>query len=127
MEAQKTEKLDFIDKMLESIDSQTSTNVLESIVKEQEEQNKFKGVYVVENMPAQYKPVWNGLSESRQQEIIRSSRMYDFTKEGVLESFWNNANLNETIVKESNTTNDVVMNYQSNVAAQMKRFGKWNS
>lgn len=127
MEAKKTEKLDMIDRMLENLDSQTSTNVLESIVKEQEEQNKFKGVYVVENMPAQYKPVWNGLSESRQQEIIRSSRMYDFTKEGVLESFWNNANLNETIVKESNTTNDVVMNYQSNVAAQMKRFGKWNS
>ena len=86
IESKKNEKLDFIDKMLESIDSTETSNALEAIVKEQEEQNKFKGVYVVENMPAQYKPVWNGLSESKQQEIIRSSRMYDFTKEGVLDA-----------------------------------------
>lgn len=126
MEAKKTEKLDFIDKMLESIDSESTGNALEAIVKEQEEQNKFKGVYVVENMPAQYKPVWNGLSESKQNEIIRSSRMYDFTKEGVLESFWNNANLTETVVVEKQDTS-IVENYQNNVAAQMKRFGKWNN
>ena len=126
MEAKKTEKLDFIDKMLESIDSESTGNALEAIVKEQEEQNKFKGVYVVENMPAQYKPVWNGLSESKQNEIIRSSRMYDFTKEGVLESFWNNANLTETVVVEKQDTS-IVENYQNNVAAQMKRYGKWNN
>jgi hypothetical protein len=126
MEAKKTEKLDFIDKMLESIDSESTGNALEAIVKEQEEQNKFKGVYVVENMPAQYKPVWNGLSEAKQNEIIRSSRMYDFTKEGVLESFWNNANLTETVVVEKQDTS-IVENYQNNVAAQMKRYGKWNN
>ena len=77
-------------------------------------------------MPAQYKPVWNGLSESKQNEIIRSSRMYDFTKEGVLESFWNNANLTETVVVEKQDTS-IVENYQNNVAAQMKRYGKWNN
>lgn len=125
IESKKNEKLDFIDKMLESIDSTETSNALEAIVKEQEEQNKFKGVYVVENMPAQYKPVWNGLSESKQQEIIRSSRMYDFTKEGVLESFWNNANLTETKVVEQQNTS-IVENYQNSVAAQMKRYGKWN-
>jgi hypothetical protein len=76
-------------------------------------------------MPAEYAPVWNGLSESKQNEIVRSSRMYDFTKEGVLEAFWSNADLTETKQTTVNENVDVVNNYHNNIAAQMRRFGKW--
>jgi hypothetical protein len=126
IESKKEEKLDFIDKMLEGIDNLDSSTALDKLVKEQEETNKFKGVYVVENMPSQYAPVWAGLSESKQQEIIRSSRMYDFTKEGVLESFWANADLSEKQVITESKTVDVVNNYHNTVADQMRRFGKWS-
>ena len=125
IESKKEEKLDFIDKMLEGIDTLDSKTALDKIVKEQEEENKFKGVYVVENMPNQYKPLWNGLSESKQNEIIRSSRMYDFTKEGVLESFWANADLTEVKTTKVNESVDVISNYHNNIAEQMKRYGKW--
>jgi hypothetical protein len=111
--------------MLESIDNEKETSILDELVKEQSNTNRFKGVYVVEQMPAEYAPIWNGLSESKQDEIVRSSRMYDFTKEGVLESFWSNADLTEKPVKQVNESVDIINNYHNNVAAQMKRFGKW--
>ena len=85
-ESQKDDKLNAIDKLLESIDSTDDTHVVEALNTQQN--NKFAGVYVVENMPNEYRPTWQMLDESRQNEIIRSSRMYDFTKPGVLESFW---------------------------------------
>ena len=69
-------------------------------------------------------PSWQMLNEERQSEIIRSSKMYDFTKEGVLESFWASVKfVNEK--KEENKPVNVVESYHNNVAAQMKRFGKW--
>ena len=121
MESNKAGRLDEIDSILESIG--TSTEV-EKIIAEEKSASKFKGVYVVEHMPAQYAPSWQMLNEERQDEIVRSSKMYDFTKQGVLESFWANVDfVNEK--KEETKTVDVVESYHSNVAAQMKRFGKW--
>ena len=121
MESNKAGRLDEIDSILESIG--TSTEV-EKIIAEEKTASKFKGVYVVEHMPAQYAPSWQMLNEERQDEIVRSSKMYDFTKQGVLESFWASVDfVNEK--KEETKTVDVVESYHSNVAAQMKRFGKW--
>ena len=83
--------------------------------------NKYKGIYVVESMPAEYKPSWELLTEARQQEIIRSSKMYDFTKEGVLESFWANVNFSKDETKQVNENhNDPVNSYQNNIVARMK-------
>ena len=121
LESNKAGRLDEIDSILESIG--TSTEV-EKIMAEEKSASKFKGVYVVEHMPAQYAPSWQMLNEERQEEIVRSSKMYDFTKQGVLESFWANVDfVNEK--KEETKTVDVVESYHSNVANQMKRFGKW--
>ena len=83
-----------------------------------------KGIYVVEHMPSQYAPSWQMLNEERQNEIIRSSKMYDFTKEGVLETFWASVDFNNR-KEETNKVVNVVESYHNNVAAQMKRFGKW--
>ena len=72
-------------------------------------------------MPAEYKPSWELLTEARQQEIIRSSKMYDFTKEGVLESFWANVNFNKVETKPVNENhNDPVNSYQNNIILRMK-------
>ena len=121
IESNKAGRLDEIDSLLESIGASTE---VEKIVAEDKEANKYKGIYVVENMPAEYMPSWQMLNEERQSEIIRSSKMYDFTKEGVLESFWASVKfVNEK--KEENKPVNVVESYHNNVAAQMKRFGKW--
>ena len=114
-ELQKDDKLNTIDKLLESIDSTDDTHVVEALNTQQN--NKFAGVYVVENMPNEYRPTWQMLDESRQDEIIRSSRMYDFTKPGVLESFWatsmksekfENGTANVTPLNESSSYADVI-------------------
>ena len=114
-ESQKDDKLNTIDKLLESIDSTDDTHVVEALNTQQN--NKFAGVYVVENMPNEYRPTWQMLDESRQDEIIRSSRMYDFTKPGVLESFWatsmksekfENGTANVTPLNESSSYADVI-------------------
>ena len=114
-ESQKDDKLNAIDKLLESIDSADDTHVVEALNTQQN--NKFAGVYVVENMPNEYRPTWQMLDESRQNEIIRSSRMYDFTKPGVLESFWatnmksekfENGTANATPLNESSSYVDII-------------------
>ena len=124
LESKKDDRLSQIDKMLESIDAMGGTAAVDALVKEQNETNKFKGVYVVENMPSQYAPIWNGLSEAKQTEIIRSSRLYDFTKAGVLESFWANADLTDKPINENQQPNGgaqpTQISFIDSVAMRMK-------
>ena len=120
MESQNAGRLDEIDNILESI-AQDQNSDINKIIAEQNNTNKYKGIYVVESMPAEYKPSWELLTEARQQEIIRSSKMYDFTKEGVLESFWANVNFSKDEPKQVNENhNDPVNSYQNNIVARMK-------
>ena len=122
MESQNAGRLNEIDSLLESISSTANTEELNKVIKENVEDSKYKGVYVVENMPAQYKPSWELLDESRKNEIIRSSKMYDFTKEGVLESFWSTVDFEEKSKEQKlmeNNTNEF-NKYHNNIAKQMK-------
>ena len=121
LESKKDDRLSQIDKMLESIDAMGGTAAVDAIVKEQNEANKFKGVYVVENMPSQYAPLWNGISEAKQAEIIRSSRLYNFTKAGVLESFWASVDFTEKPINENQNSNQpTTTSFQDMVAARMR-------
>jgi hypothetical protein len=76
-------------------------------------------------MPSEYSPRWTMLTESQREDIIRRSRMYDFTKSGVLEKFWNSIDfdkINESInesVKENN-----VDSYHANIFARMNLLRK---
>ena len=118
----KAGRLEEIDSLLETIGANNTP--LDQIVKENNEENKWKGVYVVEHMPAQYKPSWELLNEDQQNEIVRSSRMYDFTKDGVLESFWSNVNFGKKEEKVVNENVDPVQSYQQNIFKQMMRLRK---
>ena len=119
IESQKVGRLDEIDSLLESIAQEDNADV-NKIVKEHQDNIKWKGIYVVENMPAEYMLSWELLDESRQQEIVRSSKMYDFTKNGVLESFWANVNFNKTESKQVNESVNPINTYQSRIVASMK-------
>ena len=118
----KAGRLEEIDSLLETIGANNTP--LDQIVKENNEENKWKGVYVVEHMPAQYKPSWELLNEDQQNEIVRSSRMYDFTKDGVLESFWSTVNFGKKEEKTVNENVDPVKSYQQNIFSQMMRLRK---
>ena len=118
----KAGRLEEIDSLLETIGANNTP--LDQIVKENNEENKWKGVYVVEHMPAQYKPSWELLNEDQQNEIVRSSRMYDFTKDGVLESFWSNVNFGKKEEKTVNENVDPVQSYQQSIFNQMMRLRK---
>jgi Mg/Co/Ni transporter MgtE len=128
MESQKAGRLDEIDGLLESIAAEGNTDV-QQIVKEQNEENKYKGIYVVENMPAEYLPSWQLLDEAAQQSIIRSAKMYDFTKEGVLESFWANVDFSKKAeeTKPVVESKNPIENYQNSVIANMKRLRGLNA
>ena len=126
VESQNAGRLEEIDNLLESLSQDENADV-NKIVKEEKESNKWKGIYVVENMPAEYTPSWNLLEEGRQQEIIRTSKMYDFTKEGVLESFWANVDFNQTSApKQINESVDPVSNFQMGVIQRMKYLRGYN-
>ena len=120
LEAQKESKFSDIDKMLESLSTaneQTAVKMLNESVAD-----KFAGIPAVEMMPAKYKPMWAGLSESKQEEIARSSRLYDFTKKGVLESFWANAFSKANVITESaNVEIDPTKNRLNAIAKLMNK------
>ena len=118
----KAGRLEEIDSLLETIGANNTP--LDQIVKENNEENKWKGVYVVEHMPAQYKPSWELLNEDQQNEIVRSSRMYDFTKDGVLESFWSTVNFGKKEEKTVNENVNPVQSYQQSIFNQMMRLRK---
>ena len=128
MESQKAGRLDEIDGLLESIAAEGNDDV-NKIIKEQKEENKYKGIYVVENMPAEYLPSCQLLNESAQQAIIRSAQMYDFTKEGVLESFWANIDFGKKAeeTKPVVESKNPIENYQNSIIANMKRLRGMNA
>ena len=120
LEAKKDERFVGIDKMLESLEGlSTEEEVLEKLTEAQKADTTFAGYFAVENMPAQYRPMWESLSTDRKIEIARQSKMYDFTKQGILESFWagvkfeNNKPVNESV--------DVIGNYHADIVAQMRK------
>ena len=115
-------RLDEIDSLLETL-SDDKNSAVEQIVKENKAADKYANIYAVKNMPAEYVPSWNMIDEARKDEIVRSSKMYDFTKEGVLESFWGSVDFEkkQEPVKESK---DVVADYHNSVFAQMMRLRK---
>jgi len=122
MESQKNSKLSEIDALLESLDNKDEA--LAQLVKEQKSENKYAGVYAVEHMPAEYQPSWNTLNEERQNEIIRTSKAYDFTKEGVLESFWSSVDFSNNKEVKVDESKDAIDTYHSAIAAQMNRLRK---
>ena len=95
MESKRQESLSNIDNLLEAIENKGKVDEALSLLQEKQVDDKYKGVYVVENMPAEYMPRWTMLSEAKQQEIIARSKMYDFTKAGVLENFWSTVDFEE--------------------------------
>ena len=120
LEAKKDERFAGIDKMLESLEGLgTEEEVLEKLTEAQKADTTFAGYFAIENMPAQYRPMWESLATDRKIEIARQSKMYDFTKQGILESFWagvkfeNNKPVNESV--------DVVGNYHAGIVAQMRK------
>ena len=118
-------RLDEIDSLLETLSNDDNADV-KQIVAEQKEVSKYAGVYVVENMPAEYKPSWQLLDEARKDEIVRTSRMYDFTKPGVLENFWSSVDFEQkpAETKQVTESKDVLNNYHAHIYAQMMRLRK---
>lgn len=128
LEKNKENRLDQIDKMLESFEAVDGNSEINKIVEESRKDMAFANVYVVKNMPAEYQPSWNTISEAKQMEIIRSSRMYDFTKEGVLEKFWASVNFDEAPINENqekplNENLDIASTYKMNIINRMKQLG----
>ena len=115
-------RLDEIDSLLETLSDDKNSAVAE-LVKENKAADKYANIYAVKNMPAEFVPSWNMIDEARKDEIVRSSKMYDFTKEGVLESFWGSVDFEkkQEVIKESK---DIIADYHNNVFAQMMRLRK---
>ncbi len=101
MENRKEESLSNIDNLLEAIENKGKVDEALELLQQKQVDDKYKGVYVVEHMPAEYMPRWEMISEAKQQDIIRRSKMYNFTKPGVLESFWSTINFEEAPITES--------------------------
>ena len=117
MESRKQESLSNIDNLLEAIEKKGEVDEALQLLQQKQVDDKFIGIYVVENMPAEYMPRWEMLSEAKQQDIIRRSKMYNFTKPGVLESFWSTINFDEAPINESKQ--EVQDTYHSNVFKKM--------
>ena len=125
MEAKKEASLTNIDNLLEAIEGKNNKEVDEALALLHQSQvdEKYKGEYVVEHMPEQYLPQWQMIDEAKQQEIIKRSRMYDFNKAGVLESFWATIDFEAKPITESQQVAPE-HTYHNNIFSMMKKLRK---
>ena len=124
LESKANDKFENIDRMLEMLESGQGSKENEiQMLKEQQEKNlgKYANCYAIVNMPNEYRPMFEGLSEQKKDEIALQSRAYDFTKTGVMESFWASIDFNEKPVQNINENHNQnpVDNYISSIASQM--------
>ena len=124
LESKSNDKFENIDRMLEMLESGQGSKKNEiQMLKEQQEKNlgKYANCYAIVNMPNEYRPMFEGLSEQKKDEIALQSRAYDFTKTGVMESFWAGIDFNEKPVQNINENHNQnpVDNYMASIAAQM--------
>ena len=124
IESKSNDKFENIDRMLEMLESGQGSKENEiQMLKEQQEKNlgKYATCYAIVNMPNEYRPMFEGLSEQKKDEIALQSRAYDFTKTGVMESFWAGIDFNEKPVQNINENHNQnpVDSYMSSIAAQM--------
>ena len=121
-EAQKDNKFDNIDRMLESLSADNSKDQNIQMLKEMQEKNlgKYANCYAIANMPGEYRPMFETLSDEKKDAIALQSRAYDFTKNGVLESFWANVDFSKsTPVNENKTPEAMPNNFMNSIAQQM--------
>jgi hypothetical protein len=118
MESRKQESLSNIDNLLEAIEKKGEVDEALQLLQQKQVDDKYKGVYVVENMPEEYRPRWEMVSEAKKEDIIRRSKMYNFTKPGVLESFWSTINFEEAPITES-LEQPVQDTYHNNIFKKM--------
>lgn len=125
---QAEDKFASIDKVLEKLSKATTDNAIAETLLAEKQNDKYAGIPVVEGMPANYRPLWEGLPDEKKDAIIRESRMYDMTRPGAVDKFWATRQLTaETVVESRKQTNMVVesvspvMESRKNIFAQMKR------
>ncbi len=128
MESKTANKFENIDKMLEMLESGNgSQQQTVQMLKEQQEKNlgKYANCYAIANMPNEYRPMFEGLSDAAKDQIALQSRAYDFTKTGVLESFWAGIDFKEEKQVNENvqTQMNPMDNFMSGIAAQMMALG----
>ena len=121
--SESSSKFASIDKVLEKLSEKAASLTKEDVKKviNETSTSKFKGVFAVENMPLQYRPMFEALDENRQEEIVCSARMYDFTKPNALESFWANQDFNVVKINESANNNVEQNPAANNVIASMRK------
>lgn len=121
--SESSSKFASIDKVLEKLSEKAASLTKEDVKKviNETSTSKFKGVFVVENMPLQYRPMFEALDENRQEEIVCSARMYDFTKPNALESFWANQDFNVVKINESANNNVEQNPAANNVIVSMRK------
>ena len=77
----------------------------------------------VKNMPDALRPKYEAASANVKESIDRRARLYDFSRPGSIEKFWENVNFEETkptkTVYENVNTGDL---WEQNIRAQFRRF-----
>ena len=114
LESQKRGQFDKFDTMLEKLSESNEAAKFEALNSLNEGREDYANVYAVKNMPLQYQPMWESLSTEKRADVVRSSRMYNFSKPGVLESFWANqfktGNVQNALINESLSQNKPTIN-----------------
>ena len=124
-ESQKNHKYDNIDQVLEQLSNiQTAQDAAKIL--ETQQKDKYAGIAIVENMPLNYRPMWEALDDTKKDAIIRESRMYDMTRPGAVEKFWSTRQLTADTVMESKqqpVTKTSIESKGDDLTSIMKRLG----
>ena len=116
----KESKLSSIDSILDLLESRKDSK---AEIKAEPKEGIYECLAAVKGMPAEYRPKWEMASDLVKESIASKSKMYDFSKEGVMESFWEKVDFSEpkAIVNENKV---ITFNAEDRLRASLRATGK---
>ena len=116
----KESKLSSIDSILDLLESRKDAK---AEIKAEPKEGIYECLAAVKGMPAEYRPKWEMASDLVKESIASKSKMYDFSKEGVMESFWEKVDFSEpkAIVNENKV---ITFNAEDRLRASLRATGK---
>ena len=108
----KQDKLDNIDSILTLLENRKDNPKQIVTGNEVPEEDKiYESSFAVKNMPEEYRPKWNLASKLVKESIVSKSKLYDFNKEGVLESFWEKVEWTEPKAQINESANNKTISF----------------
>ncbi len=120
---QETNTLDKVDQILDMLESrEVNKPIIDmGVIKE----SKFDGQSFIATMPDHIVPKWEMASDLVKENLSSKAKLYDFSKEGVIDAFWAKASFAEPVIESVGGSKIISFGSREDaIRAQLRNFRK---